>query len=749
MAKKKKQDLPKAGGDKGNEADGDRGRVVAMLAVCAALGVSCGALAVGRLPVRDLLPGARAAGAFAKGDAAALAAAAAADRDGPAELARGALADALLVNDFAAAAELRERIAALAKADVGARKLPEALYARALATRIGVDDPSLDGDLAAAGGDDGKKDDDGKKGDDAPEGAAAPEVHPAILLARAARRLDRHIPDQQGLDRKGLDDAWQETRQAALRPDAPIYAMTAAARVALARGEPAEARVFLERGLERAPKNGMLLALLVVAGTFDRPEDEQAAKAPDEEPEPKPKKDGGKQQDPDEDSAQKQPKKKALPVTTAEVRASRALGELSPRDAAVVAFTLEALALARGDATQAANHAKRVLAEAPASGTLAAYQAGLSLLTGDVAAAEELVTKGLKGAAADPDLLLARARVRAMKLAPAEARKADGRATATRGDVLALPLGRLALDATAPGLPWRIELDQSVSPDRWLRAERAARMDDLEGRLSVVENVWAAEHALGLGDVATAAEAAGAARAKAPKNVDALLVDARVRLLKGDREGMRAALQAALAAGSDDARVPLAATRIAYDAEDLAQTRSYLNELGRLGYKSPAALALTAVLTAREGDAKGAQAAIKEAETLSPDDVDVLRGRLMIARLGGNLVEVRKQADRLLEVDDARSPDPLARAWEGEALFRKGQGERAQSVLASVLAARPGLVDAHLAMGIALAGPRPLDAAASFAQAIQIGGAGDTAIVAEATKRRAAIADAPPLQKNK
>ena len=64
MAKKKHKVEPKAASDKGKDAgapDSDKGRVLAMLALAAALGVAGGALVVGRLPVRDLLPGARAA----------------------------------------------------------------------------------------------------------------------------------------------------------------------------------------------------------------------------------------------------------------------------------------------------------------------------------------------------------------------------------------------------------------------------------------------------------------------------------------------------------------------------------------------------------------------------------------------------------------------------------------------------------------------------------------------------------------
>ncbi len=758
MAKKKKKskDEPKAGATSAPAADNDKTRVLAVLAIAGALGIAAGALIVGRLPVSALLPSARVASALAQGDGAALADAAAGERDDPEEIARGALADALVLVDFAGGHVERERLAGLAKASADAQKLPEALLARAIAARLGAGADGLDADILAAGGG-SSEDADHPKGGDHPKDAdhpkdgdkngdsdkegggdkksdAATDVHAAVHLAHATRALQR----------QRLDAAWDAAQRAALRPDAPAYAANAAARIALARGEPGTGRAFAERALTRSPTNGMALTLLVAAGAFERAPD----RVPSDGDGDRDDRDDQRKNERDKDDEQAAAgSTRPLPVGADETRAARAAADLPARDAAVLAWTLEALALARGDAGQAQAHAKRVLAEAPTSSQLAARQAELALVGGDVAAAEELVTAALKEAAADPDLLLARARVRAMRQLPPDALKPEGRATgvATDGAALVLPFGRVVLDATAPGLPWRVELDPAVAPDVWLRGERAAGGRDLEGRFGVVENVWKAEHALLRGDVAAAADAAAAARAKAPTNVDVLLIDARSRLLKGDREGMRTALKDAVAASDGDPRVPLTATRIAYDAEDLALTRTYLEALERTGFKSPAALALGAVLAAREGDARAAQAAIKEAETLSPDDLDVLRGRLVLARVAGNLAEVRKQADRALAVDDARSPDPLLRAWEGEALFRRGEGERAQAVLAGVLAARPGLVDAHLAMGIALAGPRPLDAAASFAQAIQIGG--DAAIVAEATKRRAAIADAPPLEK--
>ncbi|MCC7070080.1 MAG: hypothetical protein IT383_02085 [Deltaproteobacteria bacterium] len=784
MAKKKKsKDDPKPAADKLKgmpEPASDRPRVLALLAIAGALGIAAGALVVGRLPISALLSSAKLERALDLGDGAALAEAAARDRDDPDELARGALVDALLLVDFGGGAVERERLAGLAKANADAKTQPEALLARAIGSRLGADADGLDAEIAAAGGGteegtgsehpkkgehpndggdhpkgDGKKDDDNKdddnkddkkndtkdddkkdddKKDDDNKDDEAATVHPAVFMARATRELQRGH----------LDEAWTAAQRAALRPDAPAYTSSAAARIALARREPGTASVFAERALARSPGNGMALALLVTASVFDGPSNTSAA-ARDDDDDDTPKNERAKGGRPEEHDGAAVTTR-GVPVSAAETRAARAAADLSPRDAAVVAWTLEALALARGDGAQAQAHGKRVLAEAPKSSTLAARQAELALLGGDLAAAEEHVTAALKGAAADPELLLARARVRAMRQLPPDALKPDGRATgaAADSDALVLPFGRLVLDATAPGLPWRVELDPMVAPDVWLRAEYAAGAKDLEGRLGVIENVWKAEHALLRGDVAAAAEAATSARAKAPQNPDVLLVDARTRLLKGDREGMRAALKDAVAASNGDPRVPLTATRIGYDAEDLALTRTYLDSLERTGFKSPAALALGAVLAAREGNARAAQAAIKEAETLSPDDLDVLRGRLVLARLAGNLAEVRKQADRALAVDDARSPDPLLRAWEGEALFRKGEGERAQAVLAGVLAARPGLIDAHLAMGIALAGPKPLDAAASFAQAIQIGG--DAAIVAEATKRRAAIAGAPPLK---
>lgn len=737
MAKKKKkpESKPESPPDKGEPSAGSKtARLVALLVLAGALGVSAGAIAAKQLGLRDLMPGAGAANALERGDAAGLLAAAAAPREVAEHAARGALADALLVVDFGAGGDHLDRLRALTKAEAEVRRRPETLLARALATRVGIEDATLDRDL-----------EDLK--DDAPS---------AARLARAARLFDE----------QKTDDAWAMTEAAALEPGAPAYALSLAARMALLRGDTRGAAALTERGLERAPGHGMLLALGALASALEPAEetlpDSEEAEAPKGKGKDKNKgkdkddEDGdqgdedGKDEGDDEGKKGKKGKKdgkgakRAAPrrATAAEGQLAKALERLSPRDAAVAALALQALALSRGDEDQAEGHAKRLQPELEASAELAARQAELHLLAGKVSAADEIVASALKRAPGNPDLLLARARVRALKLLPAEALR--GRSAAP-GEPMALPmpLGRLVLDASGVGVPLRAVLDASVAPDEKLMAARRGSSAGLEGRLAIVEQVWRAEHALLRGDVEAAAEAAGAARAKAPDDVDALLVDASARLLKGDRDGLKASLRAAVEGGGDDPRVLLAASRVAYDAEDYASARAWLKQLQATGTKSPSAQAMSAMLTARDGDAKGAEAALKDAEAMSGDDIDVLRARLVLARMAGDLGGVRKAADRLLKIDNARSPDPLLRAWQGEALFRKGDSPRAQAVLQSVLAARPGMIDAHLAMGIALAEDRPMDAAASFAQAIQIGG--DASLVSEATRRRAAIKGAPPL----
>ena len=726
MAKKKKkpESKPESPPDKGEpSASSKTARLVALLVLAGALGVSAGAIAAKKLGLRDRLPGAAAAHALERGDAAALLAAAAAPRDGVDNGARGALADALLVVDFGAGGDHLDRLRALTKADAQLRRTPEVLLARALATRAGIEDPTLERDLE-------------EQKDDAPL---------AARLARAA-----HLDAEQK-----LDDAWTLTEAAALEPGAPAYALSLAARMALVRGDARRAAALAERGLERAPGHGMLLALRVLASTLEPAE--EPLPATDEGKESG--KGKGKGSDGDDDEGDTNDKrdaeggkggkgskgsKRAAPrrATAAEGQLAKALEGLSPRDAAVAAYTLQSLALSRGDEDQAEAHAKRIVPELSASAELAARQAELHLLTGKASAADEIVAAALKRAPGDADLLLARARVRALKLLPADALR--GRmAPADEPMALPMPLGRLVLDAQGVGMPLRAVLDASVAPDEKFLAARRGSAAGVEGRLAIVEQVWRAELALLRGDVEAAAEAAGAARAKAPDDVDALLVDASARLLKGDREGVKSALRSAVEGASDDPRVLLASSRVAYDAEDYASARTWLKQLQAAGTKSPSAQAMNAMLAARDGDAKGAEAALKDAEAMSGDDIDVLRARLVLARMAGDLGGVRKAADRLLKIDNARSPDPLLRAWQGEALFRKGDSPRAQAVLQSVLAARPGMIDAHLAMGIALAEDRPMDAAASFAQAIQIGG--DAPLVSEATRRRAAIKGAPPL----
>lgn len=745
MAKKKKKPEPKpeAKPAASEPSPGSRtARTLAILVLAGALGVAAGAVAAKALGLRERLPGASAADALERGDAAALRAAADADRNSPEQQARGALADALLLADFGGDAVVMDRLQGLKKADAAVRKSPEGLYARAVLTRAGLQDPALEGDLEAV-----------EKDGPVP-----------ARLALATQMLH----DQRG------DEAWTTTQAAALEPGAPAYALVAAARLALTREDPRTAATLAERGLTVAPGHGLLLALDVLADALVPAEEEVPGEDDKDEEKkpprkPKPKKGDRDKDDDDEgkgDKGEKGDKEEkgeaddegkdsdaaegrgdkprgARKATNAEARVARDLERLSPRDAAVASWALQALALSRGEKDKARALAEGAAAEVAQSAELAARQADLHLLSGNLSAAEEVLTKALKQAPGNADLLLARARLRTLKVLPAGALRGDKARTRDDGRSLALPLGSLVVDATRAGLPLTAVLDASVAPDEKLRAAYARGGADLESRLGIVEQIWRAEQALLRGDVPTAAEAAAAARVKAPKDVDALLADASAKLLQGDRAGLKEALTTAVEGAGDDPRVLLAAARVAYDAEDFAAARTWLKELQSNGTRSPSALAMSAMVTAREGDAKGAQGILKEAEAMSGDDIDVLRARLVLARTDGDLGGVRKAADRLLKLDGARSPDPLLRAWQGEALARQGDATRAEAVLQSVLAARPTLIDAHLAMGIALLGERPLDAAASFAQVIQQGG--DAPLVAEATRRRATIKGAPPV----
>jgi Flp pilus assembly protein TadD len=687
-----------------------------------AFGLVVGGVVAFALPSAALLPADRQSAALAKDTAPALDVAAAFGDDSDASLhAAAALADALLVADHGGGATELKRADSLLRTTLSfVRIAPEALYARAILKRYGVDDNALGEDL---------------------EKRAEERAHdPWWLLAKSARLFDEGK----------REDATALAQRAAFGEGlsgggAPAQAQVMLARLAFAHGDFADTAAVASRIAKTAPDDagglviGALAAAIVDAQDGDSPEKraiklkrikQRAGDAARRDGPPKP---GQVKRDDDEALL-------ATWRTPEEDRALEKLDKLDERDAAVIALALEAVAVVRGDDDLASSLKRRVLSLGGKSAVLAARQAELSVLAGDVASAEEVLASALEKNPREPSLLLAQARAHALgALSDDEIKLRASSFTSKRiaPDGIALAFGKLAFDAWAPSVPFVAEPDPSVSPEAAFATSMRAPVDKLPQKLDAAVLAWKGESALLRGDVAGATAASAAAREKAASDPDVLFLDARIKVQQGDRGAATDAIEAALAQAPDDPHALLTAAKLHYANEAFIPAKKAITKLRALGFKSPAALALDAMIDARRGDERAAQAALSEAQTFGADDVEVLRATVLLLRDGPDLEAVRKAATRLLHVDHLRASDPILRSWEADAAAREGDTLRAQTVLGDVLTARPNLADAWLLLGSIQAGTDPTTAALSFAKAIER--APGTPVASEAIRRRAAL----------
>lgn len=692
-------------------------RVVGVFVIIALTGALAGVGLAFVVPTSGLIPASRARTMLHADTATSLTSLAALAENGdPSYRAAAALALALLFTEHAGAGVEKERAAASLKTAVAAvRNAPEALYARAVLHRLGVDDETLDDDIAKRAEEHSKS--------------------PWWQVARGVRAVAAQRPDE----------ATQFLQRAALGRDAPLHAQALFARHLIARGEIDGAQAIAARIVRHSPEHaqGRILAALaaVVEDAREESPEERAIKLK------KLKQKGAKRRDgpPRAGETHETPDAPLLALwhTPQEEDALAQLDKMDERDGGLVAVFLETLASARGDVDLAEQLRLRVVEVASRHPGLASRQIELSLLAGDLTTAGELL-KAVETGAGERELALHRARLQALRLLPEdELRRRTAGNRSLRNDALVFPFGTATLDPWAPVLPFRVVFDPAAVPDAAFLASfsTGATGADLEKRFAKDVLLFKAERALARGDLSTAAEVVREAGGRASGDPRVLLVDARLRMRQGDRDGARLAIDSAVALAADDPGVLLAAARSHYDGESYIPARKVLRKLDELGFKSPTALALDAMLDARAGDSRKAQAGIAEAQRMGAHDVELLGATVLILRDGKDLDAARTAASRLFAVDGIRTNDPILRVWQADAAFRAGEVARAEAVLDDVIATRPTLADAHLVRGVIVAQTRPQEAVARFTEAIRL--APKSAVAAEASKRRSALNGAP------
>jgi tetratricopeptide (TPR) repeat protein len=695
--------------------------VFAALALVFMLGVLVGVALSFTVPSASLFAADRQRAALLADTGTSLEAAAAYADDGDPALAPvGALASALLLEEHGGgAADMKHADGLLRSTLSFVRLAPEALYARALLRRRGVEDNAL--------------------GEDLDKHAEERMKNPWWLLAKATRAVDEGK----------LADAHAFAQKAALGEEAPLDAQVVLARISLARGNADDARAVTERALHGAPDLATASMLGIVAAVGDDARDDspekRAIKLKKVRARAGPRRDGP----PKPGEAHKDDEAALLSLwrTAQEDDAIERIDNFDERDQPLEAFVLEAMAAGRGDDELAAEMKKRVLAAIPDRPLVAALQAELSIVDGDPASAEEAVQAGLDKAPGDPALVLDRARLKALTtLSDDEIRKhASGFARTISVDGIALPFGKIVFAPLSQTVPLRIEPDAMALPEaafaQVMRGVGATASTADSKKLEAAVLVHKGEVALERGDVAGASTAVAQGKEKFVGDAEVLLLDARVRVRQADRAGAKDAIDQALEAAPNDPHVLLEAARLDYDNEAFIPARKALAKLKQLGIKSPAALALDAMLAARSGDAKDAQQSLAEAQSIGAGDVEILRANVLLLRDGKDLEALRQAASKLYDVDKLRAGDPILRAWEADAAARAGDAARASAVLQEVIAARPNLADAYLLLGSLEQRTDPAAASANFLLAMQK--APKTPVAAEAARRRALVGGRP------
>ena len=602
----------------------------------------------------------------------------------------GALARVLLWREHGA--DDSERITAeklLQKASASARTSPEGLYARALLqalpgpTSPAAEDARLDDELKVARG-------------------SAP-----VFMARALRNPDAG-------ERRAL------VERAALGKDPTVHATHQLARTALAAGDVPQARAALDRLFRLDARHAAGAITAVVVAII-----EDATAGPDQRKRPRKKNEGAPR-----------PGQKEESISLDEARAIELLDDgLDDLDEDQLAITLLAVQLTRSGEVDK-DLLERAMQAAPRSSHNA--QRLLEIFVSDADAdAADAVVKGLKSVDS-LGLLVDLSRARFLRALPDDERRAaQKRPRTTTAQGLQLPLGLLAfsfsrpvgvgeiVDAVDLGLPWVAMPDATFFPEKRMRqliasVERGGARDKLDIRLAVIEKLGLAERASARGDLATALTLLQQARDQVGADADVALVDAALRARQSDVAGVKAALDAAVAAAPDDPRVLLLTARRYIESDNVAGAKKSLAAFRKLGLKSAPASAVEAMIEARGGDVAQARAALAEAKRLNggDDDVLTLRAGVLVNR-SLDPSEARRAADRLLALNDTGGGDVIA-VWLAEAAYRKGDQPRAEAALKAILDVKPWIGEGHLfyAQSIAFNPARKKEAFASALKAL-------------------------------
>lgn len=594
----------------------------------------------------------------------------------PALTVHGAAAHALLYLEHAGEVSHRESaIAALEASSDDAKKLPPALFARALLSTLpeASEDASLDDDIAAAI-------------------KASPE--PSTFLALAKGERLRHAGETEG--------AVDEWRKAAFAAEPSMRALHLLARREAAAGHTGSARKLIERLWTTTPHHGPSLATAaLIAGMGDAfvatPSTEAEAKPTDGAKDEK--NDDAKKDEPKKDDEKKDASgaasvsvpgvDDALLQKITEIVEGDAIAAV---DAAAPAIVLALLALARGDAASR----DKLLSIAIGSSSSGPVTTNPLLLDGvtmvrildfDAKGAMSLLDKN--SGLVDVTVLLQRNVTRATVLNGIADELRAIRLAATKTSIAAgainLPAGRVVVDMGRTLLPVSPDYDTRYFPETAIQAvleQKDLSPSVAKRAFTTVAQIKLAQIALAKEDTAKAIDHLSRAESIAGSNPEFHLMSAIVAAADRNKAGARDAIEEALDIAPDEPKILVAAARIQLQGGDAVAALKALNKLKDEGYVSPTGLALTARALAKKNDLEGARKAIADARAITDDDVEVYVAEIHVEDSIGEAERALAAAAAAAQVSSTRAralvqSDTVAAPYLLHALAKGREGSAA------------------------------------------------------------------------